>query len=110
MEKGYEKQREEILRKAARSLIMNRTNGQQYFPCVYYVGKSVAFTLNAAKRMAYGSMHDIEKMDIRSAWRIMHNEQMPAEELKKVSWNEDQRGATYNGRLYVDNFTVYVKV
>lgn len=100
----------DVIRKAANALLNTRTNGLQYFPCVYYVGKSVAFTLNAAKRMAYGSQYNVKTLNIKDAWQILFNETMPDEELKNVSWNEDQRGELYGNRLYVDNFEVFVKV
>ena len=96
----------EKLEYAAHALLMSMklTGGDdpKYLPKIFIVNGHCYFFLNAARRAAYGTHHPIVVMTIEEAWEIytgLHRDSLKSE---KVTWEFDQTGETFGGRLFDD--------
>ena len=69
-------------------------------PKIFIAGTHCFWFLNAARRQAYEDGGKVEMMTINEAFELTTN--LPATCLKhdSVAWNIDQRGDTYDGRLF----------
>lgn len=88
----------------------NGLNGNIRYPFVFVAGDRLYWYLNVARRAVFGTIHQIEMVDIRYAYRTILGREMTEKEASAVSWNCKQEGELFEGgRLFCDNPNIYVR-
>lgn len=79
----------------------------KFLPKIYVVNGECCMFLNAARRAAYGTLHEIEVMTIEEAWAIVHAKDGQKLDRNEVEWNFDSVGSTFEGRLFYNEETIH---
>ena len=69
-------------------------------PQVYVVNDHPYWFLNVARRAAYGTRFPIEVISIEAAFELVSGLPSSSLDRKHVDWHFDQKGDTFNGRLF----------
>lgn len=75
-------------------------------PKVYVVNDRPYWFLNVAKRAAYGTDYPIEVIGIEEAFEWHTGLNRSALPKHEVNWQFDQKGATYDGRLFDEGISI----
>lgn len=96
----------EVLVKNSMMLLGSTEEDPKYLPKVFVVNGKCYWFLNVARRAAFGTEYPIEVMTIEEAWEIHLHMSPDTLNEKAVERNFDQKGSTFNGQLFRDNYEV----